>query len=198
MEDVYNDPNEIDNGDGNEFGEIEEFGDDADVIVNDYEGQDEDLNVNGDNGDNDEINEEDNDILDGIVEVDFEQKFTTDLNPKYKRTSGIKKVSRYEYSVLNGKLAQYIQQSKITVSEGLLEDPEIKSGDVLRMSRRWIQRREEFPIPINFQRMLFPGNIEKQNPSNLKIDEDFDFNDDHHDTHRFYYNFRKEHYDTSS
>ena len=143
-------------------------------------------------------NEDDEELLDGMEEIDFVQNFTTNLIPKYKRTSGVEKVSKYEYSVLYGKLAQYIQQSKITIPDGLLEDPEIKSGDLFRISRRWIQRRKEFPIPINFQRMLFPGNMEKKNPADLKIDEDFDFKDDHDDTYRFYYNFRDKPYDVSS
>ena len=189
-----------DNGDGDgvESGIIEEFGDDTDVIVDDYANQDSDLIINGDNDEIENDNEEDEDILDGIIEVDFVSTFTTNFIPKYKHTSGINKLSKYEYSVLYGKLAQYIQQSKITVPEGLLEDPEIKSGDIFRISRRWIQLRNDFPIPINLQRMLFPGNIEKKNPSDLKIDEDYDFKDDHDDTYRFYYNFRDKHYDTSS
>lgn len=197
MGDNY-DPNDIDNGDGNEFGEIDELPDDTDVVVNDYEGQDADLGKDGEDGDNQNLGEDDEELLEGMDEVDFVQTFTSDFKPKYKRTSGIQKISKYEYAVLYGKLATYIQQSKITVPEGLLDDPEIKSGDIFRISRRWIQRRNEFPIPINLQRMLFPGNTEKQNPSDLKIDEDYAFKDDNDDSDRFHYNFRDKPYETSS
>lgn len=191
------DPEEIDTGDGAEFGELDEFGIDEDVIINDYEGQDTELINDGDNEiDND--NDEDEDILDGMIDVDFVSTFTTNFTPKYKRTSGISKLSKYEYSVLYGKLAQYIQQNKISIPNGLLEDNEIKSGDIFRISRRWIQRRNEFPIPISIQRMLFHGSMEKKNPADLKIDEDYDFKDENDDTYRFYYNFRKNPYDTSS
>lgn len=189
------DDNEHYNGDEGEQ-EEEDIGDE-DFVVNDYAGEDGDEADEADEG-NSGINEEDEDIFDGIVEIDFVQTSITNFVPKHKRTSGITKLTKYEYSVLYGKIAQYIQQGKLTIPEGLLKDPEINSGDVFRMSRRWIQMRTQFPIPFDFQRMLFPGNVEKQNPSNLKTDEDFDFKDDHDDTERFYYNFRSENYDTSS
>lgn len=188
------DPTEIDTGDGAEAGEIDEFGYDEDVVINDYEGQD--AEIAADDQENDGIDDENEDdaILDGVVEVEFTKSMSLTSHPKYKKTSGIKKMSSYEYAALFGKVALYIQQGKISVTDNLLDTPEVLSGDEFRISRKWIEERRKSKIPLKLERMLFPGNIEKLDPANLKTDDDYEFKDDNSDSHLFYQNFRKNPY----
>ena len=184
----YDPSDEHNNDDENE--EYYEL-DDTDVVINEYD-DDEDHEAHNDDED------EDNDLVEDIEQIDFEKSLFSVINPKFKKTSRISRMSKYEYCVLYGKLAEYIQQSKLYVPEGLLNDPEVLSGDIFRISRCWIKNRKEFPIPLNLDRILFGHNVEKINPSELETDDYYAFLDDEDDTDRFYYNFRDEHYDTSA
>lgn len=176
---------------------FDEYEFDQDFNVDDYAAQDEEINaIEGKQADNEE--EDENDILDDTPEIEFEQSMQVVFNPKLKRNTRIARMSKYEYSAIYGKLAEYIATSKLSVPDGLLENPEVLSGDTFRIARCWIENRKQFPIPLEVDRKLFANISEKISINNLRTDDYYEFDDDNTDKHRFYYNFRNEPYDNSA
>lgn len=191
--DDYFEHDENNGGDEGDEQVFDEYEFDQDYYVDDYAGQDAEINdIEGKQGDKEE--EDENDILEETPEIEFEQTMQSVFNPKIKRTSRIARMSKYEYSAIYGKLSEYISTSKLSIPDGLLEHPEVLSGDAFRIARCWIENRKQFPIPLEVDRKLFGNVNEKISINDLRTDEYYEFDDDNTDKHRFHYNFRAEPY----
>lgn len=169
---------------------------DEDIKINDYEGQDGDI----DNSNKKIVSgEEDEDLFELNQDEDFEKKYTNQYhqNPK-KEKSGYPILSFFEYSKIFSELAKYIADNKISVPESMIDEEEVLSGDVIRISRFWIKNRKRWPLPITIPRHLYKKKFEIIDPNKLPTEDELSFRDENDDTFRFDYNFRDKPYENSA
>ena len=176
--------------------EVEIELDDEDVDVDDYAGQDRDVNsidVVKIRDDNENLEEKEDFSLEDPIAFEESLKFSN--YSKRKTKSNIEKISRYEFSKLVGRLAQYITESKIDVLDEMLELPVVKTGNAINIARFWVENRKIYKLPLTLKRQLTLSIIEELDPSNLKLDDDYHFTDENDNTSdRFYQNFREKSY----
>ena len=170
------------------------YDDDYDYDINEYENQDEDIDDSQKK--KSDKNDDENFDLDQIQE--FDNSMNIYNNPKRKKTTGIIKMTDYEFAKLYGTLADYIMTSRLEIPEEMENEEEVKSGDVFRIARFWINNRKKYPLNVKIERHLY-GNIkEKVDPTKLLTNEDLEFNDDNTDSYKFVYNFRNKPYENSA
>jgi hypothetical protein len=195
FEDAINDRDDTEYNEENE-----DF--DIDHIIDDYEGQ----NTEIDNSakiaakNNLIVEDDDEELMDLIQddENDFEKKFTTNTSKNYKKQSGYNLISSFEYAKLYSLLTEYIVTSKISIPKEMENNDIVTSGDGFRIAKYWLDHRKEFPIPMDLVKKLHSNIIEYVNPNNLDTHDDLSFHDDFHDEHRFDFNFHDEPYDTAA
>jgi len=164
--------------------------DDEDVVIDDYEGQNRDINDFA-KDDNDEDEDEDETLFDINEEQHVDQIYSN-----VKRKSNIKKMSKYEHTHLIGTLATYISDSKISVPDEMKHESVVSTGSAVKIAFFWVENRKKYNIPIELKRQITNTIVEIIKPDLMIIDEDFDFKDDFDDTaSRFHQNFRENPYD---
>lgn len=192
IESFDNDVNNIDEPNEEINEENEDF--DIDNDIDDYEGQDEDIN---NSGKKEIIKDDDDDVLFDLNDIDeFEKKFTTTNNQIKKKSSGYPIISSNEYAKLYGLLTTYIVDNKISVPKDMEDLEIIKSSDAFRIAKYWLDNRKIWPIPMELEKHLYDKTIEMVNPNKLETHDDLSFHDDNNDEYRYDYNFHDEPYDT--
>lgn len=168
---------------------------DDDYEINEYENQDEDI----DESFKKKVDKEEEDEL---FEIDQIQDFDTSMNiynnPKRKKTSGIIKMTDYEFAKLYGTFADYIMTSRLEIPPEMEDEEEVKSGDVYRIARFWINNRKKYPLNSKIERHLYGNVKERVDPTKLLTNEDLEFHDDNSDSYKFTYNFRDKPYENSA
>lgn len=169
---------------------------DADVDVDDYAGQDGDV-------DNSrkikEVKDDDDEVLFDLNDAgEFERKFTSHHLQTRKKTSGYPIISSFEDAKLYGLLTEYIVTNKFSVPIGMEETEVVKSGDAFRIARFWITNRRTWAIPMELSKNLYGKTVEMVDPNKLESHDDLAFHDDNNDEYRFDYNFHDEPYDTAA
>jgi len=191
-QDDYENENNIENENDEEI----EYDDTDNYEINDYENQDEGIDLSAKTHKNEE-EDEDEDII-------LEDKDYTIVPVKNKiniikgKKSNIKKISKYEYSKIYGILTKYIVDSSINVPEEMLNEEEVKSGDAFRISRFWIENRKKYKLPLNLYRNLYLKVNETIELDSLLTESDLSFRDEESDHEKFWYNFRDKPYDISA
>lgn len=168
---------------------------DEDYEINEYENQDQDI----DESLKKKVEKDDEDELFDIDQIqDFDTSMNIYNNPKRKKTSGIIKMSDYEFAKLYGTITDYIVTSRIEIPEEMEKEEEVKSGDAFRIARFWINNRKKYPLNAKIERQLYGNVKERVDPTKLLTNEDLEFNDDNTDSYKFVYNFRDKPYNNSA
>lgn len=192
---------------------------DEDVDIDEYANQ----NMGIDNSRKEKENENDDDADVDVDEViEFEESFNLTSYPKKKTKTNIKRMTKYEYSKIFGKLAEYIAFSKVEVPEGIFEIPEgmtdvpgaegkgvagktfaevlcTASGDHFLIARKWIEysKVKGLELPVTLVRSITNSVKEELQIENLNIPSDYYFKDEGPDIieDMFYQNFREKPYE---
>lgn len=188
---------------------------DEDFDIDEYQNQ----NFGIDNSRKIQNNDEEDFDIDEII--DFEDSFNSHQYRKKTKTN-IKLITKYEYSKLFGKLAEYIAFSKIEVPEGIFEIPEgkidvpgaegkgvagktfeevlgVKSGDHFLISRKWIEfsKVKGLELPLTIVRSITNNVKEELQIEDVNIPSEYYFRDEGPDNleDMFYQNFREKPYE---
>lgn len=195
MEDNFeNDANIVDEPNEEFNEENEDF--DEDHNVNDYEGQDGDVDTSRKVK---EVKNDDDEVLFDLNFIgDFEKKFTTHHLHSKKKNSGYPIISSFEHAKLYGLLTEYIMLNKFSVPPGMETEEVVLSGDAFRIAMFWLRNRKTWPIPLELSKNLHGRFIEMVDPNKIETHEDLAFHDDDNDEYRFDFNFHDEPYDTAA
>lgn len=176
--------------DENENEEHEEY-DDEDVVVNDY--QDEDEGEKREEKKEDEDENEDDNLFDIVEEkeINFKKKISSSVKRVTK--SNIVKISSYEYSLLYGKLTDKLIKSQIIVPVEMEQLSVVLDGDAFEISRFWIENRHIYKLPVKLSRELYGKTVENIDLYSVYVENELYFYDDESDIiESFDKNFRVE------
>jgi hypothetical protein len=167
--------------------------DDEDYKIDDYDNQNREIDDT--QKEKEQTSNDDDNIMEFAEQINFEdlQKNTNYIIKK--RKSNIEKISKYEESTLIGKIATFIEDSKLDVPEQMLDEEIMASGNAIKIAFFWYNNRQKYPIPLSLKRSLNAFIKEEVDPNKLKNDDDYFFEDDYDDTNLlFHQNFRPEPY----
>uniref|UniRef100_A0A6C0BDG8 Uncharacterized protein n=1 Tax=viral metagenome TaxID=1070528 RepID=A0A6C0BDG8_9ZZZZ len=168
---------------------------DDDVSIDEYKGQDFDIQDLSKIKERTEDDGEDDLMFDLDETIDFETSLNYSIYSKKKTKSNISKITKYEFSKLVGNLSQYIADSKIDIPDDMTDEKIIETGDAIKIALFWVENRKKYKIPLSIKRTICNGVVEELDPSTLEIDDDYHFTDDNDVTsERFYQNFREKPY----
>lgn len=194
-DDFDNDINNIDEVNEETNEDNEDFDEDHDI--DDYAGQDTDIDNSGKKNLEKNKNDDNDDLFDLNDIDDFEKKYNTNGTIVKKKTSGYPVISQAEEAKLYGLLTTYIIENKLSVPEGMKDEEIMQSGDAYRIARFWLDNRDKYPIDMKLSKNLYGKVVEMVDPNKLKTHHECGFHDDNNDEYRFAWNFRNEPYDVS-
>jgi len=188
-------------------------GDDQNDI---YENEDLDSNISDIDNDEDEYDEDENDYLlndgidnsgkiiniepdDDLIEDDIKLEDGEEDNEEPDKPVMFKGKRKYkifpfakinEYTVLIGRLTQYIEESKVNIPEEYYELLRTSTGNSQIIATEWVHHHKKFPLPFSIIRSV-QGIEQIIKPENLIFDHELNMYPEYSVSDSdFYNNFR--------